>query len=312
MVLLGAVLSDTVILNSPTTTERDHAVVEYLERVLALDASELGREMFEATSDVSEVSAEEIVTRDAKRYQVGQRPADLHRPGRGRRRARCSSARTSCSRRCAASATSQGLQLYALMVTDVLTKGTDLLVAGDARAVGARVRRRAGSDSMIELPGRDEPQEAGRAEAAAVALERCGGAAELGGARASSPLSWRRARAPAPRPRAARAGSTRASRGEHVDDHVEVVHQDPVAPRVSPSTRARQHAVVGLHPQVDRVVDRLRLAVGAARADHEVVGVADHLRAGRAGRCRAPCGRRRTRRSPPRSPRASSLSWRPP
>ena len=46
---------DTVILNSPTTTERDHAAVEYLERVLALDATEFGREMFEATSDVSGV-----------------------------------------------------------------------------------------------------------------------------------------------------------------------------------------------------------------------------------------------------------------
>ncbi|MBV9050511.1 MAG: putative manganese-dependent inorganic diphosphatase, partial [Solirubrobacterales bacterium] len=38
--LLGAILSDTVILNSPTTTERDHAVIEYLERVLVLDASQ--------------------------------------------------------------------------------------------------------------------------------------------------------------------------------------------------------------------------------------------------------------------------------
>ena len=66
MMLLGAILSDTVILNSPTTTERDYAVVEYLERVLALDAQALGREMFEATADVSEVSAEEIVSRDAK------------------------------------------------------------------------------------------------------------------------------------------------------------------------------------------------------------------------------------------------------
>src|SRR4029079_11327844 len=33
-VLLGAILSDTVILNSPTTTDRDRAVVAYLEQVL--------------------------------------------------------------------------------------------------------------------------------------------------------------------------------------------------------------------------------------------------------------------------------------
>ena len=66
LLLLGAVLSDTVILNSPTTTDRDHAVTHYLERVLALDAGELGREMFEATADVSEVPAQEIISRDAK------------------------------------------------------------------------------------------------------------------------------------------------------------------------------------------------------------------------------------------------------
>src|SRR6185312_6513069 len=69
LMLLGAVLSDTVILNSATTTPRDHAVVEYLERVLAVDAAALGREMFESTSDVSDLSAEEIISRDAKRYQ---------------------------------------------------------------------------------------------------------------------------------------------------------------------------------------------------------------------------------------------------
>src|SRR3954464_5163988 len=67
--LLGAILSDTVILNSPTTTERDHAAVAYLEQVLARDASEFGREMFERTSDLSRVPAEQVVGRDVKVYE---------------------------------------------------------------------------------------------------------------------------------------------------------------------------------------------------------------------------------------------------
>ena len=70
MMLLGAVMSDTIILNSATTTDRDRYVVDYLERVLVIDAAEYGREMFEATSDVSEVSAEEIINRDAKQYHA--------------------------------------------------------------------------------------------------------------------------------------------------------------------------------------------------------------------------------------------------
>jgi manganese-dependent inorganic pyrophosphatase len=151
MMLLGAVLSDTVILNSPTTTERDRAVVEYLERVLATDAGALGREMFEATSDVSQVSAEEIVARDAKHYQVrsGQAIciAQVEVVGEALldRRAELLEALGRARE-------NKGLNLYALMVTDVLSKGSTLLVSGDtvgvARAFGVDPQ-----DSQIDLPG---------------------------------------------------------------------------------------------------------------------------------------------------------------
>src|SRR4029078_8533496 len=46
------------------------AVVEYLQRVLALEPMELGREMFTATSDLAGVTAKAIVARDAKEYEV--------------------------------------------------------------------------------------------------------------------------------------------------------------------------------------------------------------------------------------------------
>ena len=71
--LLAAILSDTVILSSPTTTDRDRRVVSYLEELLQLDAREFGMEMFEYSSDVSDLSGEEIVARDAKEYEVGGR-----------------------------------------------------------------------------------------------------------------------------------------------------------------------------------------------------------------------------------------------
>src|SRR5690606_3528850 len=50
MLLLAAVLSDTVILSSPTTTDRERAVVEYLEELLGIDARRFGTEMFTASS----------------------------------------------------------------------------------------------------------------------------------------------------------------------------------------------------------------------------------------------------------------------
>jgi manganese-dependent inorganic pyrophosphatase len=149
--LLGAVLSDTVILNSPTTTERDHAVVDYLERVLAVDAEALGREMFEATADVSDLSAEEIVSRDAKRYQVrGEQEiciAQVEVVGGG-----LMSRKDELLEAMGRERSAKDLALYALMVTDVVAKGTEMLVDGDVAGV-ARSFGVEATDSTIELPG---------------------------------------------------------------------------------------------------------------------------------------------------------------
>jgi manganese-dependent inorganic pyrophosphatase len=151
MMLLGAVLSDTIILNSATTTDRDRQVVDYLERVLALDGGQFGREMFEASSDVSEVSAEEIISRDAKQYHVssGHRICIAQIEVVGKALMDRKDELIAAMRK---ARESRELELYALMVTDVLTKGTDLLVAGDVPAVARSFGIQA-HDSQIELPG---------------------------------------------------------------------------------------------------------------------------------------------------------------
>ena len=149
--LLGALLSDTVILNSPTTTARDRAVLEYLEQVLALDATAFGREMFETTSDLTSVPAEEIVRRDVKAYEAdgGQtlRIAQVETVGRGlgERRAELMEALEALRER-------ERDALAALMVTDIMGKGSEVYLAGDravvARAFGGRV-----DEGRVELPG---------------------------------------------------------------------------------------------------------------------------------------------------------------
>jgi manganese-dependent inorganic pyrophosphatase len=149
--LLGAVLSDTVILNSPTTTERDHGAVEYLGRVLALDATEFGREMFESTSDVSEVDAAAIVTRDAKEYAVGDGQslviAQIETVGDA-----VLDRRDELLEQLSSLREARGLALYALMVTDIMAKGTKMLVAGEHAPV-ERVFGQPVVDGTIDLPG---------------------------------------------------------------------------------------------------------------------------------------------------------------
>jgi manganese-dependent inorganic pyrophosphatase len=149
--LLGAVLSDTVILNSPTTTDRDNAAVDYLERVLALDATDFGREMFEQTSDVSRVDADDIVRRDAKEYEVseGRRIciAQIETVGLGILGRRDELLEALQRQRDA-----KDYLLYALMVTDILEQHTKMLIAGEDTAV-ERAFGQELEDGAIDLPG---------------------------------------------------------------------------------------------------------------------------------------------------------------
>ena len=149
--LLGAVLSDTVILNSPTTTDRDRAVITYLEQVLAIEAEEFGREMFERTSNLSSVPVEEIVERDAKEYEAGGHTLkiaqvetvgeDLHD-----REEDVLKALDEVRER-------EGHAVVALMVTDIIAKGTRLYLSGADRFAIERAFGRDADDGVVDLPG---------------------------------------------------------------------------------------------------------------------------------------------------------------
>ena len=162
--LFGAVLSDTVILNSPTTTDRDRAVVDYLEQVLALDATAFGREMFESTSDLTSVAAGEIVSRDVKGYDAagGQtlRIAQVETVGRT-----LSDRRAELMEALEAARADDDDALAALMVTDIMGKQQRRLPGRRSRRHRARVRRAGRRRRLGRAARRHEPQEAGRPRA---------------------------------------------------------------------------------------------------------------------------------------------------
>ena len=94
-------------------------------------------------------------------------------------------------------------------------------------------------------------------------------------------------------------------RREDVDDDVQVVEQDP-AGLAAALGAARQQALVAVVLQllVDRVVDRLRLALRVARSRSRRSPCRRRSRAGRSRGCRSPCCPRRSPRSAPPAPRS--------
>ncbi len=151
IMLLGAALSDTVLLNSPTTTERDRVVVDYLERAVGLDAMKFGQGMFEAGSDVSGTEAGEIVDRDAKEYQLHNGEtisiAQIEVVGKSllERKGELLAALDAVRHK-------HGYPFAGLMVTDITDSGTHLVISGDAGPV-ERIFDKGVEDGVVDLPG---------------------------------------------------------------------------------------------------------------------------------------------------------------
>lgn len=69
---LGAILSDTVVFDSSTTTDYDRHFAEQLAKVAGInDIKDFGQQMLVAKSDLSHLSAETILTMDYKEFEYG-------------------------------------------------------------------------------------------------------------------------------------------------------------------------------------------------------------------------------------------------
>ncbi|MBD3208512.1 MAG: manganese-dependent inorganic pyrophosphatase [Candidatus Nealsonbacteria bacterium] len=72
--LLSAILSDTVVFRSPTTTEEDRHVAHHLAEIAEIeDIEEFGIEIKKAKANLEGMSAEDILFGDFKEYEFGEK-----------------------------------------------------------------------------------------------------------------------------------------------------------------------------------------------------------------------------------------------
>lgn len=69
--MLSAIISDTLLLKSPTTTIKDEKAIEELATIAGVDANVYGLDMLKAGTDLSSYSAEELIALDAKNVDIG-------------------------------------------------------------------------------------------------------------------------------------------------------------------------------------------------------------------------------------------------
>lgn len=75
--MLSAIISDSLLFKSPTCTQEDVAAARELAAIAGVDAESYGLEMLKAGADVRDKSVEELLSLDAKGFEMGSSKVEI-------------------------------------------------------------------------------------------------------------------------------------------------------------------------------------------------------------------------------------------
>ncbi|MDF2037364.1 manganese-dependent inorganic pyrophosphatase [Cytobacillus oceanisediminis] len=75
--MLSAIISDSLLFKSPTCTDQDVAAARELAEIAGVNAEEFGLEMLKAGADLSKKSVKELISLDAKEFQMGSYKTEI-------------------------------------------------------------------------------------------------------------------------------------------------------------------------------------------------------------------------------------------
>jgi len=75
--MLSAIISDSLLFKSPTCTEEDVVAARELAEIAGVDADSYGLEMLKAGADLSDKTIEQLISLDAKEFQMGNHKVEI-------------------------------------------------------------------------------------------------------------------------------------------------------------------------------------------------------------------------------------------
>lgn len=150
--MLSAIISDTLLLKSPTCTPEDEKALAALADIAGVDVQTYGLALLKAGTDLSAKSDTDLLTMDAKSFPMGSRTVrigQVNTVDTDELLAR----KAQLLDLMAESNAKDGYDLFLLLMTDILENNSVALVAGDGlaeveAAFGGKV-----ADQVIQLPG---------------------------------------------------------------------------------------------------------------------------------------------------------------
>lgn len=130
ILMLSAIISDTLLLKSPTTTEYDVEALKELEKIAGINAEEYGLEMLKAGTDLDDFTAEQLVNLDAKgiekdgkKFVIAQVNTVSIADVLKRQQELENAIKNEINKK--------GLVLFVLAITDILNSNSEIIALGD-------------------------------------------------------------------------------------------------------------------------------------------------------------------------------------
>jgi len=151
-IMMSGIISDTLHLNSPTTTEKDGVILTWLSRIAAVNSGELASEIFNSGSVIISNPPEKVIRSDFKIYEEdGARFAVSQIEELG------FSNFWNHSRELADALASlrveEGLLFACVLITDINTQNSLLLVKGESEFISRINYTAIQKDEIFDTPG---------------------------------------------------------------------------------------------------------------------------------------------------------------
>ncbi|MEH7885979.1 manganese-dependent inorganic pyrophosphatase [Bacillus sp. JJ1609] len=131
--MLSAIVSDSLLFKSPTCTEQDVEAARELAEIAGVDADQYGLDMLKAGADLSSKTIDELITLDAKEFQMGSSKVEIAQVNTvdvNEVLARQAELEDALNKKIS----ENNLDLFVLVITDILTNDSAALALGKEAA----------------------------------------------------------------------------------------------------------------------------------------------------------------------------------
>ncbi|KRM11559.1 manganese-dependent inorganic pyrophosphatase [Paucilactobacillus suebicus] len=151
--MLSAIISDTLLLKSPTTTPEDETVVKELAKIAGVDYESYGLDMLKAGTDLDSKSDLELVDGDAKSFELGGKQVRVGQVNTVDL-ADVFSRQSGLEDVMKSESEAKGYDIFLLLATNILDSNSELLVVGEPKdKVEQAFGKKLNDDNRMLLPG---------------------------------------------------------------------------------------------------------------------------------------------------------------